>query len=454
MAEPTYRTAPDATSKVPGGIPYIIGNEAAERFSYYGMRAILVVYMTQYLRGANGELELLSETDATTYYHLFTAAVYFTPLAGALLADVFLGKYRTIVTLSIVYCLGHVALAMDDTFYGLALGLGLISVGSGGIKPCVSAHVGDQFGDENSNLLSRVYSYFYFSINLGAFISTLATPLLLEHYGPHFAFGLPGALMIIATWVFWLGRQRFIHIPPGGKAFLKELFSAEAVSALLRLGVIYIFISIFWSLFDQTGSTWVHQAGRMDRNFLGHEWLPSQVQALNPLLILAFIPLYLKVIYPAVERFVPLTPLRKIGAGLFMTSSSFLISALIETWIAAGQTPNIGWQIVAYAILTAAEVLVSVTALEFSYTQAPLKIKSFVMSLYLVSVSLGNLVTAGVNMVIENPDGTVSLEGASYFLFFAGLMFATAVIYIPFAMRFKEHTYIQESVPATTGKTR
>ena len=237
MSDASYRTAPDATSKMPGGIPYIIGNEAAERFSYYGMRAILVVYMTQYLRGANGELELLSETDATTYYHLFTAAVYFTPLAGALLADVFLGKYRTIVTLSIVYCLGHVALAMDDTFYGLALGLGLISVGSGGIKPCVSAHVGDQFGDENSNLLSRVYSYFYFSINLGAFISTLATPLLLEHYGPHFAFGLPGALMIIATWVFWLGRQRFIHIPPGGKAFLKELFSAEAVSALLRLGV-------------------------------------------------------------------------------------------------------------------------------------------------------------------------------------------------------------------------
>jgi POT family proton-dependent oligopeptide transporter len=454
MSDATYRTAPDATSKMPGGIPYIIGNEAAERFSYYGMRAILVVYMTQYLRGANGELELLSETDATTYYHLFTAAVYFTPLAGALLADVFLGKYRTIVTLSIVYCLGHVALAMDDTFYGLALGLGLISVGSGGIKPCVSAHVGDQFGDENSNLLSRVYSYFYFSINLGAFISTLATPLLLEHYGPHFAFGLPGALMIIATWVFWLGRQRFIHIPPGGKAFLKELFSAEAVSALLRLGVIYIFISIFWSLFDQTGSTWVHQAGRMDRNFLGHEWLPSQVQALNPLLILAFIPLYLKVIYPAVERVVPLTPLRKIGAGLFMTSSSFLISALIETWIAAGQTPNIGWQIIAYAILTAAEVLVSVTALEFSYTQAPLKIKSFVMSLYLVSVSLGNLVTAGVNMVIENPDGTVSLEGSSYFLFFAGLMFATAVIYVPFAMRFKEHTYIQESVAATTGNTR
>lgn len=453
MAEPNYRTAPEATTSMPGGIPYIIGNEAAERFSYYGMRAILVIYMTQYLRAAGGELDVLSETQATTYYHLFSTAVYFTPIAGALLSDVFLGKYRTIVSLSIVYCLGHIALAVDDTFLGLALGLGLISVGSGGIKPCVSAHVGDQFGDDNANWLSRVYSYFYFSINLGAFISTLATPLLLEHYGPHAAFGLPGALMILATWVFWLGRQRFIHIPAGGKAFLHELFSAETLSTLARLGVIYLFISIFWALFDQSGSTWVFQADRMDRNFMGREWLPSQVQALNPVMILAFIPLYIRVIYPTVERFVELTPLRKIGAGLFLASASFLMSALIETWISAGETPNIAWQIVAYAIITGAEVLVSITALEFSYTQAPRKVKSFVMSLYLMSVSLGNLVTAGVNSVIQNPDGTVKLEGASYFLFFAGLMFATAVLFIPFAMRFKEHTYIQESLAPQPGDT-
>ncbi|MGE4609228.1 MAG: MFS transporter, partial [Myxococcota bacterium] len=155
MASSRYRTAPEVSHEMPKGIPYIIGNEAAERFSYYGMRAVLVIFMTQYLRDASGELAVLSEADATAYFHLFGTAVYLTPIAGALLADVFLGKYRTIVSLSIVYCLGHLALAVDDTMIGLAVGLGLISLGSGGIKPCVSAHVGDQFGERNAQLLPR-----------------------------------------------------------------------------------------------------------------------------------------------------------------------------------------------------------------------------------------------------------------------------------------------------------
>ena len=447
MASSRYRTAPEVSHEMPKGIPYIIGNEAAERFSYYGMRAVLVIFMTQYLRDASGELAVLSEADATAYFHWFGTAVYLTPIAGALLADVFLGKYRTIVSLSIVYCMGHLVLAMDDTLTGLALGLGLISLGSGGIKPCVSAHVGDQFGATNASLLPKVYSYFYFSINLGAAISTVLTPLLLENYGPHAAFGLPGALMILATWVFWLGRQRFIHISPGGWASVREAFSGEGISAILRLAPVYLFIAIFWALFDQSGSTWVLQANKMDRHFWGVEWLPSQIQTLNPILILIFIPLYNYVLYPAVERVFVLTPLRKISCGLFIATGSFLIIALIETWIAAGQNPNIVWQLVAYTILTAAEVLVSITALEFSYTQAPRKIKSFIMSLFFMSVSLGNLFTAVVNTVIQNPDGSSTLEGASYFLVFAGLMFAAAVLFIPVAMAFKERTYIQHSEP-------
>ena len=107
MARAQYRSAPEVSEEMPKGIPYIIGNEAAERFSYYGMRTVLVVFMTQYLRDASGELAVLREADATTYFHWFGTAVYFTPIAGALLADVFVGKYRTIVSLSIVYCLGH-----------------------------------------------------------------------------------------------------------------------------------------------------------------------------------------------------------------------------------------------------------------------------------------------------------------------------------------------------------
>ncbi len=166
---------------MPGGIPYIISNEAAERFSFYGMRGILVVFMTKYLVDETGQLAVMGKEEATGYYHLFVSAVYFTPLLGALLSDVFLGKYRTILLLSLVYCAGHLVLALDDTRFGLALGLGLISLGSGGIKPCVSAHVGDQFGGKNAGLLEKAFQWFYFAINLGAAASMILTPILLEH---------------------------------------------------------------------------------------------------------------------------------------------------------------------------------------------------------------------------------------------------------------------------------
>ena len=102
---------------------------------------------------------------------------------------------------------------------------------------------------------------------------------LLKHFGPQVAFGVPGLLMAVATFVFWLGRHRFVHIPPGGRRFAQELFSGEGLGAVARLAVIYAFVAMFWALFDQTGSAWVLQATQMDRNFLGHEWLPSQIQA-------------------------------------------------------------------------------------------------------------------------------------------------------------------------------
>jgi len=448
MSQSPYRTAPDSTSEMPKGIPFIIGNEWAERFSFYGMRAVLFVFMTQYLRDSAGELAAMSESDATIYYHNFGSAVYFTPLFGALLADLFLGKYKTIIWLSIVYCLGHLALALDDTLNGLTIGLTLIAIGAGGIKPCVSAHVGDQFGDMNAHLLPRVYSYFYFSINLGAFLSMLLTPWLLANAGPHAAFGLPGFLMLLATWVFWLGRRRFIHIPPRRQIFVKEALGREGLQAMVRLSVIYVFFAIFWALFDQTGSTWVAQAQRMDRVLFGVEWLPSQIQALNPLLIMLLIPLFHFVLYPAIERVTPLTPLRKISIGLFITSISFFICAMIEGWIEAGHTPSIAWQWFAYVIITGAEVLVSVTGLEFSYTQAPRAMKSLIMSLYLMSVSLGNQVTAIVTRVLQREDGTLSIEGADYFLFFAVLMLAAAVLFVPVAMKFRVKDYIQESQEA------
>jgi POT family proton-dependent oligopeptide transporter len=455
-----YKTAPAASTEMPKGIPYIVTNEAAERFSFYGMKGILVVFMTKFMLDASGNPDFLGEEEARQWYHTFTSAVYFFPLIGALIADAFLGKYRTILLLSVVYCFGHFALAMDETRMGLMLGLTLIAIGSGGIKPCVSAHVGDQFGRSNKHLLEKVFGWFYFSINLGAFASTLLTPWLLNHpdFGPQYAFGIPGVLMALATVFFWMGRKVFVHIPPGGMAFLKETFSAKGIGSIAKLFIIYAFVAMFWALFDQTGSAWVQQADKMDRNFLGFEWLPSQIQAINPIMIMIFIPIFNGVkafrwpgLYGLMGRVWPLTPLRKIGIGFFLTVPAFLLPAWIETQIAAGVSINIAWQLGAYVIMTAAEVFVSITCLEFSYTQAPKKMKSLVMAFFLLSVSLGNVFVSAVNFFIQNADGTSKLAGPDYYLFFAACMLVTSVIFIPVALWYKEKTYIQDESDAVSA---
>jgi POT family proton-dependent oligopeptide transporter len=273
--------------------------------------------------------------------------------------------------------------------------------------------------------------------------------VLLDKYGPHLAFGVPGLLMLVATLVFWRGHKVFIAIKPAGwQTYKKDLFSDQGKKAIFNLSIMYVFIAVFWSLFDQTGSSWVLQAERMDKNinlgFVKFELLASQIQAINPLLILIFIPLFTYYVYPKVSKVWQMTALRKISVGLYITAGSFALIAVAQHIIDAGGTPSILWQFFAYVILTIAEVMVSITGLEFSYTQAPNTMKSFIMGLWLLSVSLGNLIAALVNEFVsslKDPSGNFT---ALYFWFFVGLMGLTAVLFMFIAMRYKEESYIQD----------
>jgi len=447
MARHRYLTAPPATTKMPPGIPYIVGNEAAERFSYYGMMSILVLYMTKQLATASGELDVMSEAEATAKFHLFVAAVYFFPVLGALLSDSILGKYRTILSLSLVYCLGHLALAVDQTRLGLFIGLGLIAIGSGGIKPCVAAHVGDQFGVTNAHLLERVFGWFYMAINVAALIASLLIPKLLKWYGPHVAFGVPGLLMMLATLIFWLGRNKFVHIPPGGSSFARDLVSWQTWRLLGKIVLVYVFVAVFWSLYGQTHSVWTLQAEKMDLHLFGFEIDPGQVQSVNALLILIFVPLFSYVVYPAINKVFPLSRVRKITIGFFLVSLAFVVSGWIEAQLQGGVKLHVAWQLPAYVLLTAAEIMVSVTSLEFAYTQAPKRMKSIVSAIASFSIASGNLFTSRVNAFID-ANHPWWLSGANYYLFYSGLMLVTALAFIAVAMRYQEHTYVQDEGPA------
>lgn len=458
MANSPYLTAPLKTDKMPPGVPFIVGNEAAERFSFYGMNSILVTFMTKYMLDTHGQPDHFSEEKAKEWYHTFMYVSYFLPILGAILADAFWGKYKTIFYLSIAYCFGHFVLGLNETRYGLIAGMALIAVGAGGIKPCVSANVGDQFGSSNQHLLPKAFSWFYFSINVGSMFSTLLIPYLLEQFpkdfsleqrwGSHIAFTTPGLLMLLATVILCLGRNRYVHVPPRGRQFFRDVTSREGLKALGNLAVLVPFVAVFWALWYQNFSAWVLQAEKMDRFWLGREWQAGQIQTVNPLFILLFLPLFSYYVYPALNRFFRLTPLRKMGIGFVLTVLAFLIPAWIESQLAAGLKPHVGWQVLAYVFISAAEVVISVTYLEFSYTQAPPGMKSVVMSLYLSAIALGNLFTAQVNHFIQNPDGTTKLTGANYYLFFTALMLGTTILFAIVSPFYRGKTHIHDEAEA------
>lgn len=219
-----------AKGRLPPQIPFIIGNEAAERFSFYGMRNVLTNFLVGYLLIGLAEPE--RQAAAKEVFHVFVMGVYFFPLLGGWLSDRFLGKYRTIFWLSLVYCAGQVLLALSvESKPGFYAGLFLIALGSGGIKPCVSAFVGDQFDQSNKHLAKLVFDAFYWIINFGSFFASLlippllsATPTTVSVAGstlftldtplPRLAFGIPALLMVLATVIFWAGRAKYVNVPP------------------------------------------------------------------------------------------------------------------------------------------------------------------------------------------------------------------------------------------------
>ncbi|CAG08274.1 unnamed protein product, partial [Tetraodon nigroviridis] len=212
----------------PTSICFIVVNEFCERFSYYGMKAVLTFYFISYLRW---DADL-----STAIYHAFSSLCYFTPILGAIIADSWLGKFKTIIYLSLIYVMGHVIKSVGaiptvgnkDAHISLSMvGLVLIAFGTGGIKPCVSAFGGDQFDEDNLRERQKFFSIFYMSINAGSLLSTVITPILrsdVQCFGGDcyaLAFGVPAALMVVALVVFIAGSGLYKRNPPQGNVMLR-----------------------------------------------------------------------------------------------------------------------------------------------------------------------------------------------------------------------------------------
>ena len=518
---------------LPPQIGFIIGNEGCERFSFYGMRNILTQFLVvSPLLAVATQLE--REAAAKEVFHTFVLGVYFFPLLGGWLADRFLGKYRVILYLSLVYCAGHACLALfESNKAGFFTGLFLIALGSGGIKPCVATFVGDQFDQTNKSRAKVVFDAFYWIINFGSFFASLLMPLFLKQLGPAVAFGVPGVLMFIATLIFWLGRRQYVCVAPtpahpdsflrvvrtallahgAGRAGLglagigaalalaflvlgfvdlgrmllthsEPLFGvaqswcvalvavigfvgagawrqldgarpfhpAEAVDgvrSVLRILVLFLLVTPFWSLFDQKASTWVLQAGAMTKP----AWFePSQMQALNPLLVMILIPFNNLALYPLLRRFgIEPTALRRMAAGIAFSGLSWVAIGLMQFALDGGAPLSIVWQVWPYALLTFGEVLVSATGLEFAYSQAPAAMKGAIMAFWSLSVTVGNLWVLLVNAAVRNDGVTQAIAGSGMgvmsfqMFFFAAFAFLAALAFGCYAARYPLADHYRQS---------
>uniref|UniRef100_A0A4W3H066 Solute carrier family 15 member 1b n=1 Tax=Callorhinchus milii TaxID=7868 RepID=A0A4W3H066_CALMI len=463
----------------PISIGFIVINEFCERFSYYGMRAVLVLYFRYFLRW--------DEDQATAIYHAFVALCYFTPILGAIIADSWLGKFKTIIYLSIVYAIGQLVMSIgaiaDLTDKGIpdgkpdsltlhvalsATGLLLIALGTGGIKPCVSSFGGDQFEEHQENQRKRFFSIFYLSINAGSLISTIITPVLRSQQCGKIpqecyplAFGVPAALMVVALIVFILGsplykrespqgnivvkvskcvgfaiKNRFVHRSkeyPKREHFLDwaiEKYDEHLIAQIkmvLKVLFLYIPLPMFWALFDQQGSRWTFQATVMDGDF-----------TVNPILILIMVPIFDIVIYPLINKCkINFSPLRKITVGMLIAGLAFVVAALLQIQIDCtsdddgliyiedikANTIHMAWQIPQYFLMTCGEVIFSVTGLEFSYSQAPSNMKAVLQAGWLLTTAFGNIIVLIVAEV-----SSIEEQWAEYILF-ASLLGAVSIIF-------------------------
>lgn len=360
-----------AIGRYPKGVFFCLGNEFSERFSYYGMRAVLTLYLIT--------VHDMEASVAKLMFHAFVSLAYFTPVLGSILADGFLGRYRVILYISILYCIGHLLLTLGavTTAGSVAMkimdfsGLFIIALSTGGIKPCVSAFAADQFPSNMYEERKQFFSFFYFSINSGALLSKIITPILRRHHclgEDHcfpLAFGIPAIFMFVATGVFWAGTKFYKKVPRTENVIVQvcrcvayalrqrakrtkteskreehwldyarpkyDQVLIDDIKTIIRVVILYIPVIFFWSLFDQLGSTWVLQANAMNGRVGKLTLLPDQMPVLNPFLIILLVPILEGLVYPLLAKCNLLVrPLRRMGWGGLLAALSFAMAGVLQ----------------------------------------------------------------------------------------------------------------------------
>ena len=410
---------------------FIFWGEFAERCSYYGMRAILPLYLTAALHFA--------DTQAGPIYYWFKMACYLLPLLGGFLADRFFGKYWTIVGFSVPYVLGHFILGIG-TMPTLFIALALLAGGSGVIKPNISTLMGQTYDQQRpgqEQLRASAFLWFYFSINIGSLLSVLAVPIIRNHWGYVIAFQFPAWVMVAALVVFALGKP-FYAPDPVQRHDLTPQERRERWRTLGQLFGVFALFVFFFVGYEHSDSIWIF----FTRDYVNLKlpWLskpiaPDQPQFLNPLIVVICVPLFGWLFRKLDPEARTITAPRKIFTGFLFSAAA--PAALVGAAIVArsGAKVSIGWVVAAYILLTLGEILLYGTGLELAYAAAPKSMKSFVTACFLLTSTLGNFVNVWLSPLyggsLTDPvEKRGPLSPAQFFAITAAITLAAAIAFL------------------------
>ena len=419
----------------PRGLSYLFATEMWERFSYYGMRALLVLYMVKFLldpQRAGTVIGLASfrtaletifgplgtQPLASQIYGFYTGLVYLTPIFGGLLADRVLGQRRTVIIGATLMAIGHFMMAFEQLFL---FALGFLILGNGAFKPNISTQVGSLYapGDRRRD---RAFSIFYVGINLGAFLAPLICGTLGEEIGWHYGFAAAGVGMTLGLVIYLLGAPYLPEDALAKRAPLQQPLDRAAWRSIIALLLLFAPVSLFWATYEQQGNTialWADQY--TDRHFLGGEIPVTWFQAFNPFMIFAFTPLI--VAFWRWQGHREHSTVAKLAIGCLLNALAYLVM-VAAAWSAGGGKADWLWLLAYFVVLTVGEIYLSPTSLSLVTKVAPVPLLSMMMGVWLSTSFIGGFLAGYLGSFWS------SMGKESFFLMLALLSFAAGVIII------------------------
>ncbi|HME29376.1 MAG TPA: peptide MFS transporter [Pseudolabrys sp.] len=415
----------------PRALAYLFATEMWERFSYYGMRALLVLYMLKFLFTSQRTSEVVGleslqsalefafgplapQPLASQIYGFYTGLVYLTPILGGLLADRLLGQRRTVIVGATVMAIGHFLMAFEQLFL---IALGFLILGNGAFKPNISTQVGSLYppGDRRRD---RAFSIFYVGINLGAFLAPLVCGTLGEELGWHYGFTAAGIGMTLGLVIYLIATP---HLP--SDAFVRRVpnggLDGSAWRSIIALFLLFVPVSLFWATYEQQGNTitlWADQF--TDRHFVGSEIPVTWFQAFNPFMIFAFTP-FIVAFWRRQEKNEPST-IAKLAIGCAINAFAYLVM-VAAAWIAGGEKASWFWLFVFFVIITVGELYLSPTSLSLVTKIAPRSLLSMMMGVWLATSFVGGFLAGYLGTFWS------TMDKSNFFLMLALISLASGI---------------------------